>query len=194
PWPADAGTPSMPRVALEAVVAAPFGPLRVTTTHLEYYSAVQRAAQIERLRELHAEACGRAQVSASHAYDSGPFQARPRPLSAILCGDFNLRPDDPLHARLQADFGDGVPRLIDAWQHLHPGAAHPPTFRLYDESRGEAPYCCDFILLSEDLAPRIVTLAIDARTQASDHQPVMLELRRLRGAGLAHESPRCARG
>ena len=35
PWPAADG-PSMPRVALEAVVQAPFGPLRVITPHLEY--------------------------------------------------------------------------------------------------------------------------------------------------------------
>ena len=35
PWPALSGAPSMPRVALEALIEGPFGPLRVTTTHLE---------------------------------------------------------------------------------------------------------------------------------------------------------------
>ncbi|HUJ86303.1 MAG TPA: hypothetical protein VLX30_05570 [Burkholderiales bacterium] len=40
----------MPRVALEVVVAAPFGTVRVTTKHLEYYSCAQRIAQVERLR------------------------------------------------------------------------------------------------------------------------------------------------
>src|SRR5688500_6497172 len=56
PWPALPDQRSMPRAAVEVVVQAPFGPLRVTTTHLEYYSARHRGAQIERLRELHAEA------------------------------------------------------------------------------------------------------------------------------------------
>jgi endonuclease/exonuclease/phosphatase family metal-dependent hydrolase len=56
PWPAEDDTPSMPRVALEAVIEAPWGPIRVTTTHLEYYSGAQRAAQVARLRELNAEA------------------------------------------------------------------------------------------------------------------------------------------
>ena len=51
---------SMPRAAVEVVVEAPFGPLRVMTTHLEYYSKDHRAAQIDRLRELHREACARA--------------------------------------------------------------------------------------------------------------------------------------
>jgi endonuclease/exonuclease/phosphatase family metal-dependent hydrolase len=178
PWPAASATPSMPRVALEVVVAAPFGPLRVTTTHLEYYSGAHRAAQVERLRELHAEACTHARAPASPPRDAGPFRHPVRPSSAVLCGDFNLRPDDPLHARLQAGFADGAPRLIDAWQHSHPGAAHPPSFRLHDAARGETPYCCDFVLVSEDLAPLVRALAVDAQTQASDHQPVLLELRR----------------
>ena len=42
PWPADAGAPSMPRVALDVELQTSFGPLRVVTTHLEYYSAHQR--------------------------------------------------------------------------------------------------------------------------------------------------------
>lgn len=37
PWPADAGAPSMPRVALDIALRAPLGWLRVVTTHLEYY-------------------------------------------------------------------------------------------------------------------------------------------------------------
>ncbi|MGH8747153.1 MAG: endonuclease/exonuclease/phosphatase family protein [Burkholderiales bacterium] len=178
PWPAAAGTPSMPRIALEVVVAAPFGPLRVTTTHLEYYSGTHRAAQVERLRELHAEACAHARDPSRQPPDRGPFRHPPRPASAILCGDFNLRPGDPLHARLQAGFADGAPRLVDAWQQTHPGSPHPPTFRLHDPARGETPYCCDFVFVSEDLAPDVRALTIDPETQASDHQPVMLDLRR----------------
>lgn len=178
PWPAAPDAPSMPRAALEVVVAAPFGPVRITTTHLEYYSATLRAAQVERLRELHAEACSRARAGKSRAYNSGPFKPLARPSSAILCGDFNLRPDDPLHARLQAGFADGAPRLVDAWQQTHPGSPHPPTLRLHDPARGETPYCCDFVFVSEDLALDVRALTIDPETRASDHQPVMLELRR----------------
>ena len=48
PWPADAGKESMARVAVEAVLQTPMGALRVTTTHLEYYSDVQRRAQATR--------------------------------------------------------------------------------------------------------------------------------------------------
>jgi len=55
PWPAAPDVPSMPRVALEAIVAAPFGALRVICTHLEYYSAQHRAVQIARLAQIRLE-------------------------------------------------------------------------------------------------------------------------------------------
>jgi endonuclease/exonuclease/phosphatase family metal-dependent hydrolase len=176
PWPPDASTATMPRLALEAEILAPWGVVRLTTTHLEYYSARQRAVQVERLRALHAEACAQASVAPPPRNDGGPFQTRTRPHGAILTGDFNLAPDDPLHARLCAPFEDATPRLRDAWQLLHDAAPHPPSFRLYDPGdAGRPPYCCDFVFVSEDLAPRVAALRIDAQCQASDHQPVIVE-------------------
>jgi len=176
PWPPDANVPSMPRLALEAEVLAPWGAVRVTTTHLEYYSQRQRAVQVDRLRALHAEACAQAAVQPPPRDDGGPFQHRPRPRAAIVTGDFNLSSDDPLYERLCAPFDNATPRLHDAWRVLHGGAPHPPSFRLYDPDYAGAPYCCDFILLSEDLAPRLKALRIDAQCRASDHQPVIVEL------------------
>jgi hypothetical protein len=42
PLPADPAKPSMLRVALEAVIDTHIGPLRVISTHLEFYSEMQR--------------------------------------------------------------------------------------------------------------------------------------------------------
>jgi len=106
PWPADPEVPSMQRVAVEAVLQAPWGPLRVTTTHLEYYSARQRAAQVERLRELQAEAAAHAHDISHARKEGGPFENAARPASGILTADFNFRANDPLYARLQAPFAD----------------------------------------------------------------------------------------
>ncbi len=53
PWQAELATPSMQRVLVEAVVTADFGPFRVMTTHLEYYSQQQREIQIDAIRRLH---------------------------------------------------------------------------------------------------------------------------------------------
>lgn len=171
PWP-SASTPSMPRVAIEAVVQAPFGPLRIVTTHLEYYSSAHRAAQIERLRELH---CETNRETLDHE-EEGPYRPLPHPQSALVCGDFNLPPHDPLRARLLEAFVDGTPKLIDAWEAVHPGEPHPPTFRVHERSEGEAPYCCDYVFVTEDVLARLRGASVDGDNRASDHQPVIVEL------------------
>jgi endonuclease/exonuclease/phosphatase family metal-dependent hydrolase len=174
PWPPAPDVPSMPRVAVEAVLEASFGPVRVITTHLEYYSQEQRAAQVERLREIHVEACGRQFPNP----EPGAFKSYPRPASAILCGDFNMPPENPLHRRMTEGFADHkAPRFRDAWQALNPGKPHPHTFRIYEKEEGESPYCCDYVFVTEDIASKLKTVRVDGATQASDHQPVIVELR-----------------
>jgi Exonuclease III len=67
--------------------------------------------------------------------------------------------------------------LVDAWQSMNPGMPHPPTFRLHEPKDGVAPYCCDFVFVTPDLVPRLRSIRIDADNRASDHQPVIVELR-----------------
>jgi endonuclease/exonuclease/phosphatase family metal-dependent hydrolase len=175
PWPADAANHSMPRLALEVVLDAPGGPLRVTTTHLEYYSPLQRAAQVEALRALQ-------QAAAAHPYPGATgnegtlFEALPRGPRGILTGDFNCDVSDPLIGRLQEPLA-GAPRWVDAWPLAHPGEAHPRTVGLHDHAQWHhQSFSFDFLCVSEDLAPRVRRMAVDLDTQASDHQPVLLEL------------------
>jgi endonuclease/exonuclease/phosphatase family metal-dependent hydrolase len=171
PWP-RAKVPSMPRAALEVIIQAPFGALRIITTHLEYYSSGHRAAQIERLRELHVET-NREEVSEGA---EGPFQPLPHPDSAIVCGDFNLPPEDPLRGRFLEAFLEDAPKFVDAWEALHAGEAHPHTFRVHQREAGESPYCCDYVFVTEDLQPRLRSILVDADNRASDHQPLVVEL------------------
>jgi endonuclease/exonuclease/phosphatase family metal-dependent hydrolase len=164
PWPESPNVPSMPRAVVEVVVETGFGPLRVMTTHLEYYSAAHREAQIARLHELHAEAC----AEHMRVEEPGSFESYPRARSALVCGDFNLKPQDPAHRKML----DGG--FVDAWEALNAGKPHPHSFKLYDKA--EAPYCCDYVFVTPDLVPRLRSIRIDAETQASDHQPVMVEV------------------
>ena len=94
----------MPRVAVEAVIDAPFGAVRVITTHLEYYGTKKRSAQVEALRTIYAEGSGHARLGGIVETGGGPFHTRLRPAATIITGDFNLEPDDPLHARVGATF------------------------------------------------------------------------------------------
>jgi endonuclease/exonuclease/phosphatase family metal-dependent hydrolase len=168
PWPPADKVPSMPRIALEAVVEAPWGLASVLSTHLEFFSAAQRAAQVERLVELQRER--EAHAASKPGYKSGPFEPLPRPAGSILAGDFNMRPDNPSAARLREVWKD-------AWSVAHPGEPHPPSFCLFDRTHEPQPYCCDFVFVTPELAARVASVSIDQATQASDHQPVTVELR-----------------
>jgi len=174
PWPPDPGKPSMPRVAVEMTLQAPMGPLRVTTTHLEYYSDIQRRAQAVRLRNLHDEACQRAMHPPPA--DKGPFNAVPQAASAILCGDFNFPPENAAYGEIQNALASGAPRYRDAWPLAHGHHPHAPTFCLHSDQYAKTPYCCDFVFVSDDLAPRVRSIEVDLETQASDHQPVVVEM------------------
>lgn len=177
PWPADATTMSMQRVAVEVTVETSSGPLRVTTTHLEYYSERQRAAQIERLRELHREGVAHARSVQPGTAVDGPFEHVPRAAPAILAGDLNLLPDSVLRPRLLAAFDDATPPLRDAWEIVHPDAPHAPTVGVHDKEQWPGrPFCFDYVLVSADLAHRVCDLRVDAGTSASDHQPLLLEI------------------
>ena len=177
PWPAAPDRPNMPRVAVEAVVAATEGPLRVVTTHLEYYSLAQRRAQMHGLRALLAEAAGHAGALRPDAGVDPPFKAAPRPRAVVCCGDFNCAPDAPELEAMLGNSGARNPDFVDAWQVAHPGRPHAYTVGLHGCDWPDHPYCCDYFFVAAELASRIADVAVDQRTDASDHQPVVLTLR-----------------
>ena len=176
PWPADPGKEAMPRVCVEVVLQAPMGALRIATTHLEYYSDVQRRAQAHRLRAIHDEACHRAREPGSGSVEHGPFDPTPQPAASILTGDFNFPPENPAYAEIQQDLPGARPPYRDAWAHVHGHHPHKPTFCVHDKRYSKTPYCCDFFFVSEDLVGRVRAVEVDSATRASDHQPVLLEI------------------
>jgi len=176
PWPADAGKETMPRVAVEATLQTPMGALRVTTTHLEYYSEVQRRSQAQRLCQLHDEACHRALRPGAATSGGGPFDATPQATKAILVGDFNFPPENPAYGDIQQSLAADVPPYRDAWLLARGHRPHEPTFCVHAKAYSKTPYCCDFAFVSADIAKRVRNVEVDVQTQASDHQPVLLEL------------------
>lgn len=176
PWPADPDSPAgMPRGLVETVLDAPGGKLRVLTTHLEYYSRIQRMAQIRFIKDLHREACERAKFFQPEPGMDAPFQLGFRPCSAVYCGDFNLTPESEDYQLLLAP-DDGALPLVDAWRVRHPNTARAPTAGLHGFPWPERAACYDYFLLTEDLAPRVAELEVLSETAASDHQPIVLDL------------------
>jgi endonuclease/exonuclease/phosphatase family metal-dependent hydrolase len=175
PYPADGGVRSMPRLCTTLTVRDPaLGPVRVMTTHLEFYSKRQRMAQARALLALHAEASARAAAPPQLSDDGSPFQSKPHTALAVLCGDFNLQPSDPEYGVLTDPAADAP--FHDAWRLLNGKAPHPPTFQLYDRRYGPEAVACDFFFVSNELKDKLRQLEIDSATQASDHQPLAIEL------------------
>jgi endonuclease/exonuclease/phosphatase family metal-dependent hydrolase len=169
PHPAEGGFKHMQRQAIEAVVETRAGPLRVVTTHFEYYSP-HRAAQVARLRAIQEEVAANAESPAKAA--PSPYDLVARPAALALCGDFNIQPDD---AEYQALF---QPPLVDAWRQARPGEPSPLTTGLFDRVQWpKGGHCRDYFALTPDVARRIASIDMDAATDASDHQPLRLVLR-----------------
>ncbi len=172
PWPARA-TNNMTRGLIEAVVMTEAGPLRLLNTHLEYSHPEIRAAQVETIRRVHEEACARTGTPRNDAW--GTYKFTPSTPSAVLVGDLNMKPEDPLLGRLSAPFDAGAPAFRDAWTLLHGAAPHPITANIVDQSFAPA-HCCDYVYVTEDLVPRLRSITCDGDTRVSDHQPLLVEL------------------
>jgi endonuclease/exonuclease/phosphatase family metal-dependent hydrolase len=178
PWPPDpTSAAGMPRGMIETVIDAPGGLVRVLTTHLEYYSSLQRMEQIRHIKYLHWEACERARIFRPDPTLDAPFQLGCRPCSAIYCGDFNCPPESPEYRELIAP-QDGIALpLVDAWAATHPNSARrAPTAGLHGFAWPEEPECFDYFFVTEDLVARLRNVAVLSETAASDHQPIMLDI------------------
>lgn len=171
-----ASHPWMPRVCTVCTIAAPWGSVRVMTTHLEYYSAQQRLAQAHALRQWHEESCAQAKSPRTLSVDDAgtPYHAKPHTLDAILCGDFNFESDSDEYRYLTDP--DSAHAMSDGWTIAQADQPHPPTFRLFDDTYGPDAVSCDFVFVSESLTTRVQSVTVDTKTKVSDHQPVLIEL------------------
>ena len=180
PYPSDPSCTSMPRMCSVVTVEAASGPLRIMTTHLEYFSAAQRLAQAQALHALHQQYCAQAINPPVAGAEGGPFRAKPHTTRALLCGDFNAMADSEAYRAIIATGSDGSAPAVnpwtDVWSTLRPGEPQPPTFHVFDKRYSPVPEACDFIFASADLRPQLRRVAVQSETRASDHQPVMLEL------------------
>jgi len=171
PQPPDPTTRTMPRQALEVLVTYNDEPLRIVTTHLEFFAIQQRKAQLQYLGQYQAECCERfAKPSPS---GTGSYVAPPETDRTIMCGDFNMEANVEHYKYFTEDAGD----FIDSWIAVHGTVPHAPTCGIYDlEQWPNGEHCRDFFFLSPSLVRFAKGLIVNTDTQASDHQPLRLTL------------------
>jgi endonuclease/exonuclease/phosphatase family metal-dependent hydrolase len=174
PWPRAGVSRSMRRLALEVTVQAAFGPIRIVNTHLEFHSAAQREVQIMRLLELQEEASSHPLAASSR--HANPYTSQVVPASSLLCGDFNFDVSDQQYQLLRESMRPGM-NYRDAWAICHPDHPHSPTCGIHDRVQWpDGADCRDFVFVTEDLAARVRRVEVDEATDASDHQPVYIEI------------------
>ena len=183
PQPSDPTTRAMPREALEILVEFNGEPLRIITTHLEYFAIDQRKAQLNYLMRYQEECCERFEKPSPSG--TGSYIAPPETDRTIMCGDFNMEVNsEHYNFFTKSGFtksGSTEPGLTesggiaDAWNVVHGSIPHSPTCGIFDhEQWPNGEHCRDFFFISPPLEAHTTGLIVNTETQASDHQPVRL--------------------
>ena len=180
---------SIQQALLEGVIDTPAGPIRLYTTHLSHLSAETRIPQIEALLDIieRAPAEGGAWCGGHPNPAAGWTEGEepPMPRHAMLMGDFNFVPDSeqydmitgplsPNHGRLARRDG-----LLDTWVaagHEESDRVTCPAVANGPEAGMDIDSCLDYCFVTADLARHVRSARIDATAEASDHQPVWIEL------------------
>lgn len=164
---------NLQRSALEALVMAPSGPIRIYSVHLDHIALTERTLQIAHLKErAFAYAAEGGAISGSAEYG---FPEPPRPEAFVLMGDFNMERFSPEHALMVGEqdgssgadpvdvysLGEGLPDGAVSW---------------VDDARPEDNRLIDFAFVERSLAGRAGKVHIDRDAKGSDHLPVWFEL------------------
>ncbi|WP_117194564.1 endonuclease/exonuclease/phosphatase family protein [Rhizobium terrae] len=170
---------NLQRGALEAVIDAPGGALRVYSTHLDHISPDERLEQILYLkaRALNFVAEGGALTGGA---EQG-FPDPPQPADFLIMGDFNMEPESGEYVAMvgQRDrlYGRALRanQPVDALEWLK---VRTPETYTWAEPPGERQMKMhlDHCFVSSGLAPRLKSAWVDNEALGSDHFPLWVEL------------------
>jgi len=174
PEPAEPTVKYMPRQAMELILQLNNAPLRLLTTHLDFFAAGQRTAQVRYLTDRYQESVQRFN-NPSPSGGNEQFESIPETALTIYAGDFNLTvdSDDYKHLTSRANGAN----LIDCWPQIHGDSPHDPTCGIFDRVQWkEGPHCRDYFFASPEMVPRVAGMAVQKDTAASNHQPIKLTI------------------
>ena len=182
--------------AIEGVIAAPVGPLRVYSVHLSSISPRERLLQIDTLLDSYDRACRTGAVSTGSAAPAGTVEAGhpmhldwsngepapPTPENTLFMGDFNCIEESPEYVRFagEADpvYGRGMHTddLVDSWAVARKTIGEPTSWwpDPPDGAPGRA-LRLDDCFVSNGLAASVSRAWVDVDADGSDHRPYWVE-------------------
>jgi endonuclease/exonuclease/phosphatase family metal-dependent hydrolase len=161
---------------VEELHAAPTGPLRIYSVHLDHVSATERALQISHLKERAFAYAGEG-GAISGAAEYG-FPEPPRPEGFVLMGDFNMDRFSPEYMLMVGE--QDVTRRRPAHDPVDVytlGEGLPDgAVSFVDDAQPQENRLIDYAFVEKSLAGRVGKVRVDSGAKGSDHLPVWFEL------------------
>jgi len=164
---------------LEGIIDTPLGALRIYNVHFGSVSSEERQQQADRVLELVREAPSQ---GGAWSGPNGEFSERdwcvgnpepPMPATAIVLGDFNMKPDSREYQMLcEAKGVSDTALLTDVWALFNP---ERQVMSWHSNPSKRGPQACallDYCLVTEALTTRTSACWIDEAAAGSDHQPL----------------------
>jgi endonuclease/exonuclease/phosphatase family metal-dependent hydrolase len=162
------------RSALECLIAAPGGALRVYSVHLDHRNPAERIAQIAFLKERLANYGG--EGGAVTGGSEFGFPELPHTDDYVVMGDFNMMPEQPEYLAMAGPkdlyYGRTASAAfpIDALDQL--GRRKEGDFTWEEPAKPDIRQYLDYVFVSGTLVRRLRDGWVDTACIASDHKPV----------------------
>lgn len=172
------GMLNIQRSALETLIDAPTGPIRVYSVHLDHRSPGERIAQIDVLK-ARATLYGIEGGAVTGSGELG-FGDLPETDDFVIMGDFNMLPESPEYIAMAGPndvYYGRTPRAnhpLDALGHL--GKRRADDYTWEEPGKPEIRQYLDYCFVSGTLAARLKDGWVDEPCTASDHKPVWLTI------------------
>lgn len=169
---------NLQRSALECLIDAPGGAIRVYSVHLDHRNPAERISQIAFLKERLAQ-YGVEGGAVTGGGEFG-FSELPHTDDYVVMGDFNMMPEQPEYLAMAGprDLYYGrtanAASPLDALDRL--GKRSEGDFTWEEPGKPEVRQYLDYCFVSGSLAGRLRDGWVDASCVASDHKPVWVEV------------------
>lgn len=166
----------IPRTAAETVVQSKTFTVSIFNAHLAFHSSTERVAQIQALTRLRDETISRTSNEPQYS-GAGAFQHPPISQAVLLCGDLNVSLESKEFSTHIIEQG-----WVDCWHaqnfaNQDEPPSRSPTCGCFDRVLWpEGPHIRDFFLGTENLSARTLQVTVNTETDASDHQPLLMEI------------------
>lgn len=166
----------IPRTMAEVVVGGKEFKFSIFNAHLAFHSSAERIEQLEALTHLRNQIIAKSDL-AIHPDAAGPFSYAESIHAVVLCGDLNVSSESN-------EFKEHITdrKWVDCWDAQNDTmpleqAERQPTCGCYDHVQWtEGAHVRDYFLVTKNIANKTISVNVNLETDASDHQPVLLEI------------------